>query len=808
MKKLASVLIPLLTLLIPVFAEDLVIAKNGKTDYQIVTSAQTPKDEWNAKFLAWFLKEKTGAEFPVRTAYTMNKKKPSIILGNSKALRNIVGEFPYKGMKDQDHTVRSEGKNILLYGKGYDADFYAISEFLERCLGFRFYQRFVVPEIKKTPNLILKPFDYKLSWALRYRFLPQPQFSDYVRGETECRNRNRLVLSRYRKISDKNIFSFKNWPVEIQPKQANISRSHTAWLYLPTEGAPSKGYPFIENRDYFKTNPEFYAMNKAGKRGKKYPCFATKAMRREFTKNIEKHFEALGSDNVQIGVTYPDGVDVCHCPKCKELAEKYGAPGGAYFEFLMELGEEFLKTHPRATIHAIMYQERQTQIPPKLEPGKKFPPNIKFTYCDIVSKTNKTWDDPENKKAYEWLKKAMNLTNNIRVMTYYAHYGQIAFMPFASDNIVVDNIRKMAELGVEGNFFEFYPFNSGYNTDFMNFADLNLYLYYRFCKNPKLDYDKEVTEFMEHVYGPAAKLAKEYHDELVRLSTTENKYGIILSASNFNKELSYLTPDNIYKWELMFDEMTKLAKDSPAQIRKNVANLRRAVDMAAYGRWPELQKKHAEYFKDPDAVRKRIGEPKHKTFGKAAREYLTRSELAISFMGKEKPLPEQFKRIPPERIKRLVPRNKANCHEMSKVPKIVRDPDAAFGYGASIDRPDLPFHFGYYISDSKTHGPQVTLEKKDIDSSNGKYKLYHLGEVQPTIGSCPVWFSSRSWCTNLDLSSIVDLTDVNATWDAWVSLKFPKNFGGKDNDLVLCDQIVLVKKDAQSQTSPKAEEKE
>lgn len=793
MRKLTASVITALITILPVFAEDLVIAKDGKTDYQIVTSAETPKDEWNAKFLAWFLKEKTGADFPVRNSHGLNTKIPSIYVGNSEALRGIVGELPFTGMKDQDHIVKSVGKDILLYGKGYDADFYAISEFLDRCLGFRFYQRFVIPEIKKTPTLVLKPFDYKLSWTLTYRFLPQVRFSDYIRGETQCRNRNRIVHSRYRKITNEpKKFSFENWPVELQPEQPQINRSHTAWRYLPTKGSHYKGYPFIENRDYFETHPEFYAIDKVGNRGKAYPCFATRAIRREFIKNIEKHFDALGTDNVQIGVTYPDGIDVCHCPVCENLAKKYGTPGGAYFEFLMELGEEFMKTHPRSTIHAAMYQKGQTQIPPNFEPGKKFPPNIKFTYCDIVSKTNKTWDAPENKMACEWLKKAMTLTNNIRVMTYYAHYGQIAFLPFASDNIVVDNLRKMADLGVEGNFFEFYPYNSGYNNDFMNFADLNLYLYYRFSKDPNLDYDKEVTKFLEHVYGPAAKLVKEYHDELVRLSTTENKHGIVLSASNFNKELSYLTPDNIHKWELMFDEMTKLVENSPEQIKKNIANLRRSVDMAAYGRWPDLQEKYAAYFNDPAAVRERIGEPKHKTFGKSACEYLTRSELAITYMGKEKPLPEQFNNIPAEKIKRLVPANHANCPQMSKVPKIVRDNDAAFGYGASIDRPDLPFHLGHYIFETKTHGPKLTLEKGDMDFS-GKYKLYHLGEVKPTGGRSLIWFSSRSWCTNLDLSTIFDLTDVNAKYDAWVSLKFPKDFSGKDSDLVLCDQIVLVK---------------
>ena len=378
-------------------------------------------------------------------------------------------------------------------------------------------------------------------------------------------------------------------------------------------------------------------------------------------------------------------------------------------------------------------------------------------------------------------------------MTYYAHYGQIAFMPYASDNVVVDNIRKMAELGVKGNFFEFYPYNSGFNWNYQNFGDLNLYLFYRFAKNPKLDYEKEVTDFMEHVYGPAAKLAKQYHDNLMKVSAMDNKYGIRLSASNYNKELSYLSPENLYKWSMTFDEMEKVTAESSTQMKLNLDNLRRAVDMAVYGRWPECSKKYPDYFKDPEIVCKRIGPAQHKMFGKAAEEFLFRAEMAIKFMGAEKPLPAQFAKTDPSKILRLIPNNKANCPSMSKVPKIVEDNDAAFGYGATIDRPDdNPLHFGYFIFGKKESLQTVTLEEWDI--TPGKYQLFHLGEVQPTGGECLIWFSSKSWSTNLDLSQIFDLTAVDAKYDAWVSLKFPEGYRHGIDEIVLCDQIILERK--------------
>ena len=149
-----------------------------------------------------------------------------------------------------------------------------------------------------------------------------------------------------------------------------------------------------------------------------------------------------------------------------------------------------------------------------------------------------------------------------------------------------------------------------------------------------------------------------------------------------------------------------------------------------------------------------------------------------------------IKDIPAEKIKRVIPSNYSSTARKSKVPKIVTDDDAAFGYAASIDQPNLPFRFGYHIFGAKRSISQ-TLTAKDIVP--GKYKIYHLGEVQPVTGKCMVWFGF-SWGTHYDMNRLMNLTDAQAKYDCWVSLKFPEGYKGKRDDLVLCDQIILVRK--------------
>jgi len=123
--------------------------------------------------------------------------------------------------------------------------------------------------------------------------------------------------------------------------------------------------------------------------------------------------------------------------------------------------------------------------------------------------------------------------------------------------------------------------------------------------------------------------------------------------------------------------------------------------------------------------------------------------------------------------------------------------------------PDLPFNFGFYQSDTKTHGARRALTAGEI--TPGKYHLYKLGPVTITP-DCLVWFSARSWETNLRLGERLFEPGEANVWTAYVSLKFEgPSYGGAvdqdllppaervhygglaESDLVLVDRIILVR---------------
>ena len=80
----------LAALVIPASAEELTLAQNGKTDYKIVIAEKSAKQvKFAAEELSSFLKQMTGAEFPVVTDRTA-KGKYEIVLGETNRQRDCA----------------------------------------------------------------------------------------------------------------------------------------------------------------------------------------------------------------------------------------------------------------------------------------------------------------------------------------------------------------------------------------------------------------------------------------------------------------------------------------------------------------------------------------------------------------------------------------------------------------------------------------------------------------------------------------------------------------------------------------------
>jgi len=239
-------------------AQTITLAESGQTRYQIVRES-TPAglEEYAAKTLAGYLQEMTGVEFPVVSPNEREADQPAIFVGLSEPALAMLEPDPLAKLRDQEHVARSIGTHILLYGKGHRASLDAVMEFLENSLGWRWYSVLEEPVVPKRATLTLKPFSRKRGFdfesrqlALRYNTEFYLQHGINMGLETRLLRRRQAV------------------PGYLKSRLPNENFVHTSFSYIPPTPTDRDANEFhwVEKRNYFETNPEFYSVGESGRR--------------------------------------------------------------------------------------------------------------------------------------------------------------------------------------------------------------------------------------------------------------------------------------------------------------------------------------------------------------------------------------------------------------------------------------------------------------------------------------------------------------------------------------------------------------
>ena len=761
---------------------ELVVADGGKTAYVVVPSASpTTVDEFAVKELAQFLKQATGTEFKVASPEKTTVGEKKIFVGLSAPALKILGGDPLKGMEDQEHAAKSVGDDIFLYGKGLHGNLYAVYDFLENSVGCRWYSAFSSTKTPAHKSLRLQAFDRRTTPAFPIRTSYTDIF--FLRPDA--------MLFLYRNGVNLDVAKHaKEYPGIVDELKTIPPSCHTVFSYIPPQEIEKKGrgfnppLKFLKNKDYFKSNPEFFSMDKAGKRIDDLQlCFSNKNLRKALTENIQENIKLNGGK----GVVTLDANDTpghfCYCPECAKLEKQYDCIGGPLFDYLVELCGVLKSACPDVYVKSLVYRKEQTQKPPKVD---KLPDNLIPIFAPIDDNFAADWSHPSNVETYQDLKEWCRLAKNVWVW-YYPNPYVSGFPPFGNIERLVNDIRLMKQAGVKGLFFE----HDVGVTEGLGFTELQTYLALKLMQTPAQDAAALAAEFMDFQYGKAAPLMRQYLDGLEQCRK-EMKFSITWNPSIGG--FKYLTPDNLSRWERSFDEMEDLAKDNPATLF-NVQQVRVILDRAVLQNWRQTQKKHPDYFVNLKTVENRIRTTYDRmmkehvstpfaSFGNNTRKafYDNLDATLLFAQNPGKPLPAMFAGIDEEKIKRVVP------------GKRIKDADAAFGLaGESVS--ETPFKLGFYDEFNKKFVLDKTLQLSDIKP--GHYTIYKLGTVELTP-DCLVWLAASSWAVSAKLEGFYE-PGVQNKWDVYVSMKFEGPSYQKDakleKDRVLCDQVVLVKVD-------------
>ncbi len=513
-----------------------VVAVDGQPRTQIVVAEKaSPSTRYAAEELQRFLKEMTGADLPLVTDAAPMAQHEILVGQNDHFFpANITLNVDKLGA--EGYIIRANEKHLVIAGGEPRGTLYGVYGLLEDHLGCRWFMP-SVSRIPKSPTLKVREMEETIVPRLEYR---EPFTKDCFDGDWAARNR-------------------------MNSNAASLDARH---------GGKITYFGFVHTFDglvppatYFADHPEYFAMVK-GQRLQDHTqlCCTNEDVIRIVTEEIRKRMREHPEATV-FSVSQNDWGNYCQCDRCAALAKAEDSQIAPVLLLVNKVAAAVRDEFPNKAIDTLAYQ--WTRKPPKTMRPE---PNVIIRLCSIECcfahpfvKCNSTENKTFVKDVEGWSK----ISNRLWVWDYvtsFSHY----FVPFPNLYLRDDNIRFFADHNVTGIFEQ-----DVYTTFNGELSPLSGYVGAKLLWNPDYDVNQAVDEFLEGVYGAAARPIRRYLALIHNKVKRENIHMDIW----IGPEHRHLTNGLLARADALWDEAEAVVANDPAVLeRVKVARL--SVDYA------------------------------------------------------------------------------------------------------------------------------------------------------------------------------------------------------------------------------------
>jgi hypothetical protein len=507
-------------------SERLVLADHGQSEYKIVLPEKaSPSERYAAEELNRFVKEMTGADLPI-----VSDEEPAsaheILLGENAHLKKAGVRLNVKKLGAEGYALKTAGQRLVIAGSAQRGVLYGVYGLLEDHFGCRWFTP-QVSRIPKVASLAVGPLDETKIPALEYR---EPYIIEAFDGDWSARNRMNGFGSR---LEEKH-----------GGKVTYYGFVHTFNDLVP----PDK---------YFDSHPEYFSMVK-GKRVKDRTqlCTTNEEVIRIVTEEIRKRMKEHPEATV-FSISQNDWYNPCECPKCKALADREGSQEAPVLYMVNRVAAALEKEFPDKLIDTLAYQ--WSRKPPKTMRPRR---NVVVRLCSIeccFSHPLATCDSKENQAFRDDLARWSKISDRLWVWDYVTSFGHY-YLPFPNLRVLNENVRYFSQNHVTGIFEE-----GDYGTLNGDMATLKAYLLAKSLWNPDYPREKAIDEFLEGVYGDAAKPIRRYLD-LLQDKVAQDDIHIHIWENPANAP--YLTDDLLAEADRLWDEAENAVASRPEVLNR------------------------------------------------------------------------------------------------------------------------------------------------------------------------------------------------------------------------------------------------
>ena len=274
-------------------------------------------------------------------------------------------------------------------------------------------------------------------------------------------------------------------------------------------------------------------------------------------------------------VSQNDWRNYCTCEKCREIDEREGSPAGTLIHFVNQVAEAVEKEFPNVWIETLAYQ--YTRTPPKyVKPRHNVVPRLCTIECDFSLPLDKS-TYAQNVKFVEDMKGWSAITAKLYVRDYttnFLHYVG----PHPNFNCLQGNAEFFRDNGVVGLFEQ-----GAYHAPHSEFGELRAWILAKLLWNPDQDLEALYDDFFTGYYGPAAKIVRQYFDELQALTKPDEH----VLRCFVSMKAKWYTDEFFERAAKLWAEAERLAADDP-QYSYNVRMGAIPVIYARIQRWPNM----------------------------------------------------------------------------------------------------------------------------------------------------------------------------------------------------------------------------
>ncbi|MBK6814728.1 MAG: DUF4838 domain-containing protein [Saprospiraceae bacterium] len=489
------------------------LTNQGNTLYRLVLPVHATKNElYAAEVLQKYILQISGAALPILHS-DQGISPYEILIGQNERLNELDRVIDLNGLKKAGFHILTDQTRLIIAGGLDKGSLYGVYTFLENYLQCRLYSP-GVKIIPKQTQIVLPAIDD--------RQVPVIDFRD----------------THYKVTWDK---EYIDWHKLNHDEQGGRS-AWGSWVHTFNDLLP----PDI----YYQDHPEYFAEVR-GKRIPTQPCLSNPAVLEIVNQNLRKKI-AENPGAQYWSVSQNDNRDYCTCDQCRKIDESQGSPSGSIIRFVNEVAAQF----PDKLISTLAY-EYGRHAPKTLIPAE----NVNIMLCSIEALRHKPIaEDSASMDFVKDLEDWGRIAKDIIIWDYVIQFPNL-LAPFPNLHVLQPNIQLFVKNGVNA------MFEQGNREVGGEFAELRAYLISKLLWDPNLSVDSLMEDFLYGYYGAAGSSIKKY---IVEMETALRQSGkpLRIFGSPIEADQSYLTPDLLKRYNILFDEAEMAVKDSASLLER------------------------------------------------------------------------------------------------------------------------------------------------------------------------------------------------------------------------------------------------